>query len=255
MKQQDAKFRPLASLRGLTRSIPGVVPFVRLVRAWMNPTQRALRLLPRASAKWLMQPAPDTKPDRYPQIFSFVQDALREASEPNLLSYGCSVGEEVFSLRRYFPAATISGVDINAHSIGLARQRLALAPDVGLDFQCLPSPRDLPTGAYDAIFCMAVLRHGDLQADQPARCDDILPFAAAEAVANELARCVRPGGYLCLWYCHFPFSHMAAAKDFDAVLTLPAGAGENQPLYGPDNRRIDGAPLTQAVFRKHLAIP
>lgn len=254
MKQQDAKFRPMTSLRGLARSIPGVLPFIRLVRAWTNPTQRALRLLPRASAKWLMQPAPDTSPDRYPAIFSFVRDALRQTSAPDLLSYGCSVGEEVFSLRRYFPAATITGVDINAHSIGLARQRLASAPDPQLDFQCLPSPNALPSAAYDAIFCMAVLRHGDLQADKPDRCDPILPFAAAEMVANELARCVRPGGYLCLWYYHFPFSRMAAAKGFDVVLELPAGAHENQPVYGPDNQRIAGAPMTQAVFRKHLAI-
>jgi hypothetical protein len=124
-------------------------------------------------------------------------------------------------LRRYFPAATIVGVDNNAHSAGVARPRLAFAPDARLDFPCRPSPRDLPSEAYDAIFCMAVLRHGGLQADKPERCDHILPFAAA--------------------------------RGFDAVRILPGGAWESQWRYGPDNQWKAEAPITQAVFRKHLA--
>src|SRR5581483_6848361 len=63
------------------------------------------------------QPFNDTQPDRYPAIFRFVQARLGAETPAAILSFGCATGEEVFSLRRYFPRATIKGVDINPGNI------------------------------------------------------------------------------------------------------------------------------------------
>jgi hypothetical protein len=71
------------------------------------------------------QPYYYTLPDRYPWLFGFA--ATRIGSRPNLriLSFGCSRGEEVFSLRKYFPSAAVKGIDINPRNIArcLARAR------------------------------------------------------------------------------------------------------------------------------------
>lgn len=47
----------------------------------------------------LFQPYNDTSLDRYPAIFRFLQGELAAIEEPRVLSFGCSTGEEVFSLR------------------------------------------------------------------------------------------------------------------------------------------------------------
>ncbi len=49
-----------------------------------------------------------TKMDRYPEIFGQVREyfagrGLADSPDLRLLSFGCSTGEEAFSLRRYFP--------------------------------------------------------------------------------------------------------------------------------------------------------
>jgi hypothetical protein len=55
--------------------------------------------------KGAFQPFNDTLDNRYPGIFEFAQAELGAASAIRILSYGCSTGDEVFSLRRYFPRA------------------------------------------------------------------------------------------------------------------------------------------------------
>src|SRR6202041_1232264 len=49
------------------------------------------------------QPYRYTLPDRYPWLFRFAAAALEGREERKLLSFGCSRGDEVLALRRYFP--------------------------------------------------------------------------------------------------------------------------------------------------------
>jgi SAM-dependent methyltransferase len=108
------------------------------------------------------QPFNDTRIDRYPVIFRFVQTALGRDNPVRILSYGCSTGEEVFSLRHYFPRATIKGIDINPANIAVCQRCLRKAPDADISFAVDRSTAAEPSGSYDAIFCMAVLRHNKL---------------------------------------------------------------------------------------------
>jgi hypothetical protein len=43
---------------------------------------------------------------------------------------------------------------------------------------------------------MAVFRHGDLGGDHPESCSHRITFEAFEATVTDLARCLKPGGYL-----------------------------------------------------------
>lgn len=240
----------LAGRRNAAKRLPGLVPVVRLIRRFTDQQMRALHRLPPAEARLLLQTSPFTLPDRYPAMFGFVRHKLAETPAPRLLSYGCSTGEEAFALRDYFPDAEITAIDINAHSIAKARARLQQRPDSRMHFSQAASPDACPTDLFDAIFCMAVMRHGALGAELPDRCDHLIDFAAVEALAADLSRCLKPGGYLAIWHANFRFSDMAASADFRTALRLPWCEEANHPLYGADNRRIPDAVYTDAVFRK-----
>ncbi len=113
-----------------------------LGRVW-----RLVRDPPYRSAVWLrlagaraFQLSGRTYENRYPFIFVFVQTELRETPHPQVLSFGCSTGEEVFWLRKYLPDGTIKGVDVNAGSIAVCRERALREGDTEVSFAVANSP-------------------------------------------------------------------------------------------------------------------
>ncbi len=221
---------------------------------------RALRRLasdPAYRGEWRarLKPAPGTfqpfgatRPDRYPVIFRCAAQLLPAATPLRLLSFGCSTGEEVFTLRTYFPHAQIKGVDINPASIKVAARRLARAPDPRLAFAVADSTAPEAAASTDAIFCMAVLRHGGLT--DAARCDPLLDFADFARITADFARCLRPGGLLVLRHSNFRFADAPAYAGFEVAARVPTRGG---PLFGPDNRRLPGAVYDETIFRKRTS--
>ena len=232
----------------------GAKAFRALGRAVADPAYRADLLwyhLPRRTGVFQMSGA--TGQNRYPEIFRFVGDSLGHRADLRLLSFGCSTGEEVFTLRGYFPRAVIDGIDINPYRIRAARRRLRHAGgDPRLNFLVTASPERLPAASYDAVFCLAVLREGSLNCEPPPpRCDDWIRFADFERVIGDLARTVRPGGLLAIAHSNFRFADTAAASGFETVMGLGADIPDPQtPIYGRDNRLLAGIGYADALFRK-----
>lgn len=199
------------------------------------------------------QPFNETKPNRYPKIFAFVQQTLGAENAVRILSFGCSTGEEVFSLRSYFPHASIKGIDINAGNIAVCRRRIAKTPDAAISFEVAASTAAEPAGAYDAIFCMAVLRHGDLALPGVTRCDHLIPFAEFAQAIADLNRCLKPGGLLIVRHSNFRLCDAPAGAAFETVLRVefPAKA-KPTPLFGPDDTLLPDMNYPDTVFRKTL---
>jgi SAM-dependent methyltransferase len=198
----------------------------------------------------------NTAEDRFPAVFGFVRHELADRPSLRLLSFGCSTGEEVFSLRRYFPLAKIDGIDINPYRIRTCRRRLReRGGDAAVRFMVAGSTKRLTEASYDAIFCLSVLRHGGLSEGRDARCDHLIEFAAAERVVEDFARCLKPGGFLAIVNSNFRFADMAFAASFDvAMQTDDERPRPRTPLYDPDNRLLVGASYREVVFRKHATI-
>lgn len=102
-----------------------------------------------------------TSNDWYPVLFSecakyFLNTQNNPA--PKILSLGCSTGEEVFSLAKYMPLATIIGVDINQWCI---KQCIRKRENQNHFFYNKNSTEFANIKDLDAIFCMAVLHRSE----------------------------------------------------------------------------------------------
>ena len=185
--------------------------------------------------------------NRYPLIFNYVQRAIGRSLPIRMLSFGCATGEEVETLRTYFPDATIKGIDINPFNIATCRRRLQRTADPKIAFEVADSARGEPAAFYDVIFCLAVLRRSGLRRRET--CLPDLCFEDFDRCLGELARSLRPGGLLALRHASFRFADAAVAPAFDLVLKRPPSARE-PVLFGPDNRRLRGVREDGLVFRK-----
>jgi SAM-dependent methyltransferase len=181
-----------------------------------------------------------TRPDRYPWLFEFAAGQLGAQRPLSILSFGCSRGDEVFSLRKYFPRATLKGIDVNPRNIArcLARVRVEKLHD--MTFATAASTAGEATGSYDAIFCLAVLVSGDLTTSGAQRCDPVFHFERFDRQVADFARCLKPGGLLVLHTTNFRFCDTAVARDFDVVLEAAPEHLAPDVLFDRDNRLMQG---------------
>jgi SAM-dependent methyltransferase len=222
-----------------------------LYRFSTDAEYRSVALIRFEKPPGLFQPFIDTLPDRYPILFAFAREKLGADTQARVLSFGCSTGEEVFALRRYLPMATIKGIDINRRNIAICNARCRSSPDPAIVFEVGGSTRTEEIGSYDAIFCLAVLRHGDLSAFGGDRCDHIIRFADFERVVGDFSRCLRPGGLLFIAHSNFRFSDTAAARGFEVVFRVPTPEPDPRtPVFDRNNRLMHGAAYGEMVFRK-----
>lgn len=227
------------------RAIPGGMWVGRWLHRLFNPELRSIDTLRRQADPLLLQPFSTTCDDRYPELFAALARFLGDIEAPRILSFGCSSGAEVRSLRRYIPHARIVGLDINAHLIARAR-----AADVSpLSDYVVGSAPDL-AARFDAVLAMAVFRHGDLEAARPLDCETILPFASfAEGLAR-LDAVLVPGGWLALYHAHFRLADLALAANYAQSDFRFSDQPAQCLAYGPDNRRIEEPGEDAVLFRK-----
>jgi SAM-dependent methyltransferase len=204
--------------------------------------------------KNLFQPYNDTGEDRYPDIFDWLRHEILDAESVRLLSFGCSVGDEVFSLRSYFPKSTIVGIDISRGNISECRPRCRQRGDARIRFVQAGTVEQEADGHYDAVFCMAVLRHGDLGYSPDESSERCITFEAFDETVGELARCLKVGGFLVIEHSNFRFRDSSCAGQFEVAVSreLPALPPNSRvtPLFGRDNRRLDDQEYREVIFRK-----
>lgn len=244
MAQKDR----LEHYREIARRVPGAMALGRKVRRFLDPELRSIAAANKNPSTF--QPFPTTSENRYPELFDALAIRLAEVARPRLLSFGCSDGSEVRTLRRWFPTADIVGIDVNARAIDLARRALLRMPDAHVRYEQAGSTDNFPDGYFDAILAMAVFRHGELEAAWPPDCRAILPFSRFDAGVADLDKRLRTGGWLAIWNAHFRFTDTSIASRYEAFALPVTQAKPMALVYGSDNRRIDNAPYAQILFRK-----
>ena len=231
------------------RKMPGyrIARFLYNLAQGMESRNAALLLL-RPPVE-LFQPYGTTSYDRFPEIFQLVREWIGDGAGVRVLSFGCSTGEEVFSLRRYFSEATIVGIDINPFNIAVCRVRLWRSGDKGTIFATAGSTTGQADASYDAIFAMAVFRHGDLNVSPPPpTCDHRIRFADFERSVTGLARCIKPGGLLVIHHAMFRFGDTCVAAQFEPIEC--ANHFLDGPLFDRENRGLPAGNYPNLIFRK-----
>lgn len=86
--------------------------------------------------------------DRYPILFKRVKKVVGENKK--ILSFGCSTGEEVESLKKiYFKKSKVYGYDLNEKVIEIAKKKY--------DNEYYSKYEDVKNKSFDVIFCCSVL--------------------------------------------------------------------------------------------------
>ena len=194
-----------------------------------------------------------TLPDRYPWLFQFAQESLAKSADPHLLSFGCSRGDEVFALRRYFPTAVIKGIDIDPDNIWHCQSRVPAELQQNIKFATAPNLEAESDGSFDAVFCLAVLCRGDLTAGNAQFSSPSFLFEHFAIIVADLARCVKPGGLLFLHTTNFRFCDTATAAQFDTVLEALPSQLAADVLFDSSNKLMAGVRYPAVGFRKRYA--
>ena len=216
-----------------------------------NTRYRHTMLMKIERPEHLFQPDNLTQMDRYPDLFAFAAKELSAVPEPRILSFGCSTGEEVFTLRRYFPGAWIKGVDISRWNIAICNRKLRRNPDPRIRLDVAGSADREPPGAYDAIFCMAVFRHGDLGASSQENCAGLIRFSEFEADIASVSRSLRVGGLLLVIHSNFRFCDTDAYRNFIPIYAQrDQGDNLSSAYYNNLDVKTTGQSYCDAIFRK-----
>lgn len=171
---------------------------------------------------WQVQISTWTANNRYPGIFRTVRArvAQRKGSDLSqgrlkILSFGCSNGAELSSLRAYFPDAQLYGCDVNADALRAAAEGLLM--DEVLLFASSPEAL-VAHGPFDVVFAMSVLCRFPESMDP--RLDDLRGVYSPDDFAltvDALVGSLRPDGILALYNTNYQFTALPASRRFRAV--------------------------------------
>lgn len=189
-----------------------------------------------------------TKMDRYPEIFGQAREhfADRPGAELKLLSFGCSTGEEAFSLRTYFPAAEIVGVDISEWNLKKAKQH---STDERIRFLFSDEQTLEKEGPFDAIFAMAVLLRIAHRMEPAPSSEDVYPLEKFDEQVRQLDAHLKVGGLLVIYHTNY---HLRDTSIYGRYRVLEGEYSERDlvPKYGTDNKLLSESDTRERVFVK-----
>lgn len=219
----------------------------RNVSNWLR-RRSSLQALKRRYYRHYDQISNDTTLDRYPEVFAYASELLSDTPSDSLtlLSFGCSTGEECFSLRRYFSEAWIDGVDVNPKNIRVCRER---NQDPKINFEVSGGNLLKSYPSYDAVFAMSVLcRWPQTKAVDSSA--DLYPFRRFDETVCRLDSLVRPNGLLVIYNANFRFSDTATSEHYEAMRVPGLTNCGFVHLFSRENRKLPDQSYPYCVFRK-----
>jgi SAM-dependent methyltransferase len=215
--------------------------------------ERAVRRCPLRVEQWIQshrrgvhQLSHHTKEDRYPAIFDAACGCLRsEGAE--VLSFGCSTGEEPAALAERLPTARIVGADMSSYVLKRARRRYS--QQTNISFVNAAKSRLNEMGPFDAIFAMSVLCRKPATESVP-NCSEIYPFERFEEACSSLDALLRPGGYLVLYNTNYRFTDTVTATGYEVIDFDDVRESGDVVKFDIDGSRSYDQIYAHCVFRK-----
>ena len=245
---QGARFLRSSGLEGPLRS--RVKAGRRRNEAWVRffDIVRLMRTADGRSRLWTMfvhrgsihQTTTFTAVDRYSAIFDLA--AAIRPSATRVLSFGCSTGEELLSLRKRFIEAEIVGVELNPRCRAIAKRRVAADSRISVI-----APKDLE-GSFDVICAMAVFQREPHKIAEMGVEDltGFYPFKRFETTLRALVGRLDINGIFSIDNAQYRVEDSSVADVLKPVAKAPV---MRCMLFGPNGRKLQSAAAT-TVFRK-----
>lgn len=186
--------------------------------------------------------------NRYPLLFSYAKNYFEDFhhSDPKILCYGCSTGEECFSLNTYFTEAEITGLDIQKKAVAKARKK---NNSKNITFLLSTTQNLFKNGPYDIIFAMAVFCRWPAS-NYYKDISKLYPFIRFERKMHELSQVLKPGGLLFMNNTNFYFQDTDLFSNYE-LLETPDGVEEDVvPKFSKDNEWLGTNDHNGVIFRK-----
>lgn len=218
----------------------GLESVIAAARFCLSRAYRSAVLVQLLRPKDLHQISTLTALDRYPEIFEACRVHLAGRDDLRLLSFGCSTGEEVVTLRRLFPSARITGAEINPHALAACRRRVV---DERVEFVESTQSAIEKRAPFDAIFCMAVLQRSPhfVVSQQLANIGSLYPFSKFEAQVTAFDGWLGGGGMLVLHHTQYVFEDLALSARYRPLPLVGCKLVSGPRFDRHGNRRLDSS--------------
>ena len=196
-----------------------------------------------------LQTEVNTNRNRYPLAFKKCAEIVKGSA--TLLSFGCSNGDEVFTLaEQYFDNSTIVGVDVNHDCLKIARSRHKIenVRNNKIYFE-LSNEHFLKSMApFNAVFAMSVL----CLWPKTKTLDDIsnvFPYSRFDEAVVLLDSLLAVGGVLTIINSNYSFEDTATARRYSTINATSSLNIGFVKRFKPSGH-VDANPGSGVLFRK-----
>lgn len=215
-------------------------------RFLFNPEYRSLILLKHFKAQHVHQISNYTAYNRYPDLFLTSKRLIGGKKNIKILSFGCSTGEEAYTLREYFPDALIIGVDINKHNIQKAISKNH-DPKIIFSYDIEKTIQD--NGPFDIIFALAVLQRTQNRYECTYDSSHIYPFNKFNTQITQLNCYLKSNGIFAIDFADYLFEDTDVASQYHA-LKGSHNVISDRLMFKANNQRMKNNVLLHRVFIK-----
>ena len=190
----------------------------------------------------ILQLANTTKYNRHEDLFSLAQNSLGKEKKIRILSFGCSSGEECFSLGEYFPNAIIVGCDINKDVLDVAKMR---NKNSRIEFVLSNNSNLLKYKYFDLVLANSVL----IKQPMPGATDNIsklFPFNQFNEIIETLDNLINTNGLFIMRDANYRFEDTSVAFKYKCLLHNDSSF----PIYDRNGNSLKGINRICQVFKK-----
>jgi hypothetical protein len=214
----------------------------------MNPQYRSEKISRFIYPEDIHQKSTFTKLKRYPVIFKICKDYIniKDDKTINILSFGCSTGEEVNSLRELFPHSIIYGVDINKYCLRKAKKNFKHPKNIFLhslskEFKNLTN--------LDIIFCLAVFQNSENRNNYEIK-KSSYPFSKFQKQLKLLDKKLKKEGLLIIDHADFDFMETTVSKHYKPLEAKENRIIRNRPAFNRENIKVSSQTNFYRIFKK-----